>query len=341
MLPSNDTTIDKIIAKVDMDGDGAISFGEFLSMVFKSANVQAPHRRRHDHDHRRHHFNQSTQSLGLGRVISSTIDASGHSTFTAQTEDPQLLSRPNDEKRLLSTTLKTERGSAVIPTVQDDDGDKPSDNRITGDGTITKQDLKPKPIPKSKLDEFEFHKKKEDAHDDDEEQKKQPKAAPKHVMEEIQAAHRETNPELKAKLEAHLHLRPPTDDEIQQDHRSRYLTTRPDNKYWEEATEEELQAKPLPANLLGELQLAQTDLTKVLHKDRVHVPEIALKVPDIPFLNELKEAQQDLSKILHVVPEEEKNRKPLKKPRKYIDELRKAQATILKEWREETYNYWI
>lgn len=41
VLPNCEDLVEKIIAKVDFDKDGMISFGEFLSMVFKSAKVEA------------------------------------------------------------------------------------------------------------------------------------------------------------------------------------------------------------------------------------------------------------------------------------------------------------
>ena len=60
----------------------------------------------------------------------------------------------------------------------------------------------------------------------------------------------------------------------------------------------------------------------------------------VPFLDELKEAQESLQNYLKVVPDELKER-PEIPDRPYIMELRQAQKTVLKNWREETYKYWI
>ena len=98
----------------------------------------------------------------------------------------------------------------------------------------------------------------------------------------------------------------------------------------------------MPANVMEHLKEAQSNLAERLH----HVTEEErhrqknYKEVVVPFLNELKEAQEDLDNHLRHVTEEERAR-PEIADRPYITELRMAQDTLLKRWREETYNYWI
>jgi len=100
----------------------------------------------------------------------------------------------------------------------------------------------------------------------------------------------------------------------------------------------------LPSNVMSQLKAAQTDLKGALH----HVTKDELfdhkyknyKEVEIPFLNELKVAQEDLESYLKEVPDELKER-PLIADRPYITELKKAQDTVLKDWRDEIYKFWI
>ena len=99
---------------------------------------------------------------------------------------------------------------------------------------------------------------------------------------------------------------------------------------------------PLPGNVMSQLKMAQSDLKSALH----HVSETELaeyrnyKDIKVPFLDELKDAQESLTTYLKVVPDELKER-PEIADRPYITELKKAQKTVLSDWREETYKYWI
>ena len=112
----------------------------------------------------------------------------------------------------------------------------------------------------------------------------------------------------------------------------------------EEDDDNDRSMKPvhMPSNVMNQLKLAQSDLKSALH----HVTESEMvefqnyKDVKVPFLDELKEAQESLQTYLKVVPEELKER-PEIPDRPYITELRKAQRTVLKDWREETYKYWI
>jgi calcium-binding protein CML len=99
---------------------------------------------------------------------------------------------------------------------------------------------------------------------------------------------------------------------------------------------------PMPENVMDQLKVAQSNLAETLN----HVTEEEMhrhqnyKEVVVPFLNELKEAQDDLDQHLRHVPEEERQR-PEIPDRPYITELKNAQETVLKGWREETYKYWI
>lgn len=109
-----------------------------------------------------------------------------------------------------------------------------------------------------------------------------------------------------------------------------------------EGDDREMKPVHLPGNVMSQLKVAQADLKSALH----HVSDVELaqfksyKDVEVPFLNELKEAQENLTTYLNVVPEELKER-PEIADRPYITELKKAQDTVLKDWREETYKYWL
>jgi hypothetical protein len=98
----------------------------------------------------------------------------------------------------------------------------------------------------------------------------------------------------------------------------------------------------MPTNVMDQLKAAQSNLAEAL----IHVTEEErhrhrnYKEVVVPFLNELKEAQDDLEGHLRHVPEGARQR-PQIADRPYITELKKAQETVLKSWREETYKYWI
>jgi Ca2+-binding EF-hand superfamily protein len=98
----------------------------------------------------------------------------------------------------------------------------------------------------------------------------------------------------------------------------------------------------MPGNVMDQLKAAQSNLAETLH----HVTEeerhrhLNYKEVVVPFLNELKQAQDDLGQHLRHVPEAERQR-PEIVDRPYIAELKKAQETVLKGWREEIYKYWI
>jgi len=105
----------------------------------------------------------------------------------------------------------------------------------------------------------------------------------------------------------------------------------------------EMMPVPLPGNVMSQLKAAQSDLkcnlnhvsAEELARQQMHYKDV-----EVPFLNELKEAQSRLGTYLNVVPDELKDR-PQIADRPYITELKKAQATVLKDWREETYMYWL
>jgi Ca2+-binding EF-hand superfamily protein len=99
----------------------------------------------------------------------------------------------------------------------------------------------------------------------------------------------------------------------------------------------------LPDNVMDELKQAQSNLGSTLRHataEELERAQMNYKDVEIPFLDELKEAQTNLQDYLRYVTEEEKER-PAIPDRPYIRELREAQASVLTEWREETYKYWI
>ncbi|CAB9508832.1 Calcium-dependent protein kinase 4 [Seminavis robusta] len=95
----------------------------------------------------------------------------------------------------------------------------------------------------------------------------------------------------------------------------------------------------MPGNVMDQLKQAQSNLADTLH----HVTEEEMQRKreiEKPLIDELKGALVDLKDHLRHVTEEEKER-PAIPDRPYITELRHAQATVLKEWSTENYQYWI